>query len=319
MSGGYRLDQGGRINRARPVSFRLDGHHMQGFDGDSLASALVANGVRIVARSTRLRRPRGIMALGPEDPDGLFRVRDGHGSDPCARAGLVPLVEGMEAETLSGRAGPRLDPLAPVQALAGFLSAGFYCKTFKWPGWSWYEGAIWSMTGHGSVEAAPDPRRREMRHDSCDVLVIGAGPAGLAAARALAGAGRRVLLADARPQAGGSLLWEETRIDGQPGIDWAASVVAGLCANGHRWLPDTTATGAYEGGMFTLLQALRDDRGLVGERIWKLRARAVVLATGAHDRPMPFADNDRPGIFLARAVRGSSGATAWRLAGGLRS
>lgn len=301
---GFRLESGGRIDRMRRLSFTFDGRAMQGHPGDSLASALLANGVGIVARSFKYHRPRGIMAAGVEEPNAMLAIRDAHGAEPALRAGQVLLSEGLAARSVTGWPSARVDLLAPLTRLAApFMGAGFYYKTLKWPNWSWYEGAVRKAAGYGQPSGIPGNRLRETRHDSCAVLIIGAGPAGLAAAAALRGAGRRVFLVDDAPEPGGSLLWEEAQVDGRPAAVWAGETARGFETDGGVLLPDTFVTGAYEGNFFTLLQSLRDEGGVRGERLWKLRAEQVILATGAVDRPVVFHNNDRPGVFLSASVR----------------
>ncbi|MEP1424658.1 MAG: 2Fe-2S iron-sulfur cluster-binding protein [Yoonia sp.] len=301
---GFRLNKGGRIDRTRTLSFTFNGTRMQGHPGDTLASALVANGVGTLARSFKYHRPRGIYAAGVEDPNAMLAIRDGHGVEPGLRAGQVALVDGLAARSITGWPSAKFDVLAAGTKLAApFMTAGFYYKTLKWPNWSWYEEAVRKAAGFGALDGDADSRQREYRHDTCDVLVIGAGPAGLAAVRALQGSGHRVVLADHAPAAGGALRWEETKVDGAQGMSWAADTVAAFQADGGQLLLNTFVTGAYEGNFFTLVESRTDNKGLVGERIWKLRADQVVLATGAVDRPLVFQNNDRPGTFLSAAAR----------------
>ncbi len=301
---GFRIPEGGHVDRARPISFRFDGRALTGFAGDTLASALLANGVGTLARSLKNHRPRGIYAAEVEDPNAMLAVRDGHGYDPAIRAGQVLLTEGLDARSVTGWPSPGFDLIAPVtQALGRFMTAGFYYKTMKWPNWSWYEEAVRRATGFGHPDGSAEKRARAHRHDVCDVLVIGAGPAGIVAATALAQAGRDVILADQEPRPGGSLRWEAARIDGRPGYLWAEEAVARFTGAGGRYLPSTFVTGAYEGNVFTLLQSRPDARGVAGECLWKLRTGSCVLATGAVDRPMVFQNNDRPGVMLSAGVR----------------
>jgi sarcosine oxidase subunit alpha len=191
-----------------------------------------------------------------------------------------------------------------VQLFAKVLSAGFYYKTFKWPTWAWFEPFIERSTGFGKPRVGPETRTAHHRHTTCDVLIIGGGPAGLAAARALVGSGLSVVLAEDQPQLGGSLNWETVTIDGRSGGDWAHSVAGELTSDPNcTLLTSTVVAAAYEGTHFTLLQTITDARGVACEYLWKLRADKVVLATGMIDRPLLFAGNDRPGIMLSSAVR----------------
>lgn len=300
---GYRLPQGGRIDRTRRLAFSFNGRGMIGHPGDTLASALLANGVDLIGRSFKYRRPRGLFGAGYEDPGSMLAVRDGHGYDPAIRAGQVMLVEGMEAHSVSGSPSPAFDLGALAQLASGVLAAGFYYKTFKWPNWRYFEPLIRRATGFGAPRALSEHRFSQHHHAVCDVLVIGAGPAGLAAARALRNTGLRIVVADAHHALGGSLLWECARIDGMAARDYCAHVLADLDAAGVTLLPSTLVAAAYESNIFTLVQSLHDSHGRRGERLWRLQAAHVVLAAGMIDRPLLFDGNDRPGIMLSAAVR----------------
>lgn len=301
---GYRLASGGRIDRSKQIEFTFNGRKMHGHPGDTLASALLASGVGAIGRSFKYHRPRGIFAAGVEDPNSMLAIRDSHGHDPALRAGQVDLTQGLAATSVTGWPSPAFDAVSAFTRFAApFMVAGFYYKTLKWPNWSWYEESIRKAAGFGRPDDAPDTRIREYRHDSCDVLIIGAGPAGLAAASALHGAGRKVILADDAPWPGGSLLWEEAEINGISGADWADETVEALKRDGGVFLSGTFVTGAYENNVFTLAEKLRDAGGVLGERIWKIRARDVVFAAGAVDRPLVYQNNDRPGTLLSSAAR----------------
>lgn len=308
--GGFRLPQGGLIDRGRPLEFTFDSRPLSGYQGDSLASALMANGVRVVARSMKYHRPRGIFAAGLEEPNAMLAVRDGFGYDPAVRAGQVQLAQGMEVRSLTGWPALGFDLGAVAQAAGGLLKAGFYYKTFMWPTWWLYEPFIRRSTGFGRPDPTAPRRACDQRHASCDVLIVGGGVAGLAAAAGLLESGLRVVIADDRPRLGGALLWEPARIDGKTGADWAVACQGKLeAAENVQVLAATLVTGAYEGNFFTLLQTLpgSDGEGAKGgvkaECLWKVQARHVVLATGAVERPLVFAGNDRPGVMLASALR----------------
>ena len=301
---GFRLEQGGRIDRTRTFAFTYNGKRFTGHPGDTLASALLANGVELVGRSFKYHRPRGIYAAGVEDPNAMLAVRDAHGREPALRAGQVALVEGIEAGSVTGWPSPDFDLVAGFTRFAApFMTAGFYYKTLKWPNWSWYEEAVRKAAGFGAPDGSVDGRLREYRHATCDVLVIGAGPAGLAAVNVLKGAGRNIVLVDQAPVPGGTLRWEDAQIDGQDAAVWAEAVVESFRAENGQVLLNTFVTGAYEGNFFTLVEGLLDEGGLRGERVWKLRADQVVLATGAVDRPLIYQNNDRPGTMLSASVR----------------
>ncbi len=297
-----RLDAAGVIDRARALQFSWDGRPLTGFVGDTLASALLANNVRIVGRSFKYHRPRGIFGAWAEEPNAIVDVENGDSQEPDARATVVELREGMAARGVNARPDVAHDRYAAIDWLHRFLPAGFYYKTF-FPDWHRYEPRIRAMAGLGRVATTPDARRFETRSAACDLLVVGAGAAGLAAARAASGAGLSVILADDRIAPGGSLRWRDGMIDDQPAAAWAAATAEALAAQGVRVMPHTTVFGAYDHTTFGLLE--RRSTAAVGwseDRLWHVRARRAVLATGAIERPLVFPDNDRPGVMSADAV-----------------
>jgi sarcosine oxidase subunit alpha len=301
-----RLPAGGAIDRAAPIHFTWQGRRLTGYAGDTLASALLANGVRVVARSYRLHRPRGLWGAGAEEPNAVVDVTTDEGGgitahDPNARATLVGLRPGLAARAVNAWPCLHFDATAAIDLLHPFLAAGFYYKTFFPPHWPFWERRIRAVAGLGRVREEADRRNFETRHAHCDVLVIGAGPAGLAAARAAAAAGLGVLLVDDNPEPGGSLQWRAGSVEGATGAAWAAAALDG--AANVTWLANTTAFGAYDHGSFGLIE--RRDAAASGwarERLWLVRARHAVLATGAIERPLVFPDNDRPGVMSADAV-----------------
>jgi sarcosine oxidase subunit alpha len=306
----HRLDGGGRIDRRHPLGFTYDGARYEGYAGDTLASALLANGIHLVARSFKYHRPRGIFAAGAEEPNALVQLGTGALSEPNARATQVELFEGLSAASQNCWPSVRFDLWALNNLLAPLLPAGFYYKTFMWPESWWrrvYERMIRRAAGLGKAPTEPDPDRYEHMHAHCDVLVVGAGPAGLMAALAAGRSGARVILADEQTEFGGSLLAEP--VD-HPSAAWLRSVKAELAACPElRVLTRTTAFGYYDHNYLGLLERVRDHvppgaaPHLPRQRLWKVRARHVVLATGAIERPLVFAGNDRPGIMVASAVR----------------
>jgi sarcosine oxidase subunit alpha len=301
---GYRLPTGGLIDRSRTLRFTFNGRAMTGHPGDTLASALLANGVSIVGRSFKYHRPRGLYGVGLEDPSAILSVRDGHGFDPGISAGHVQLVDGLDARSFTGWPSVEFDLSALAQIGSSVLSAGFYYKTFKWPTWMFFEPLLVRATRLGRADKAPDKRSVQHRHLVADVLVIGSGPAGLAAARSLRGTGLKVVVADDQPRLGGSLLWEEMELDGVPGITWCRDVLIELHAHDDfTLLPSTMVTAAYENNVFTLVETLHDRSGRFAERHWTIKATHVLLATGMIDRPLLFEGNDRPGVMLSSSVR----------------
>jgi sarcosine oxidase subunit alpha len=314
MSAPYRLARGGRIDRSRPVRFTFDGKSYGGFAGDTLASALIANGVHLVGRSFKYHRPRGIMTAGSDEPNALVGVgADDSRYTPNLRATQVELHDGLVAESQNRWPSLSFDIGAANESVASFLPAGFYYKTFMWPAAAWsklYEPLIRRAAGLGRAPAEPDADRYTHVYAHCDVLVVGAGPAGLAAALAAARSGVKVIVCDEQAEMGGSLLTETTAtIDGKSAIDWVTAALGELAANPNVTLmPRTTAFGWYPHNFLGLCQRVTDhlasaDPRLPRERLWQVRAREVVLATGAIERPIVFPDNDRPGVMMAESAR----------------
>ena len=307
----YRLAAGGRIDRAQPIRFRFNGKAYQGFQGDTLASALLANGVRIVGRSFKYGRPRGIVADGAEEPNAIVQLGQGAATVPNLRATQIELYEGLTAHSVSGWPSVDVHLMSAVGLAAGLTPAGFYYKTFMWPKrlWMTYEHFIRKAAGLGQAPAEADPDRYDAFHQHCDVLVVGAGPAGLAAAAASAQTGARVIIADEQNEFGGSLLASGQTIDGEPAPAWAERAVAGLRAlNNVELLPRSTVFGYYDHNFLGIVERRGDHLGLTApdgarQRLHRVRAKQVILATGAIERPLVFGNNDVPGVMLASAVR----------------
>ncbi|MFP4538698.1 MAG: 2Fe-2S iron-sulfur cluster-binding protein, partial [Dichotomicrobium sp.] len=312
-----RLAAGGRIDRRKTVSFTFDGKTYEGFAGDTLASALLANGVHMVARSFKYHRPRGILGAGAEDPAALVQIgTDGARTDPNTRATEAEIYEGLTAQPQNCWPSLRFDLNTVNDLMSPFLPAGFYYKTFMGPPgkWSWFEPAIRRAAGLGKAPREPDPDRYESINRHCDVLVIGGGASGLMAALSAARSGARVILAEDTAELGGSLLSMnpgDTGIGGALPHEWVAQAEAELAEAAETLvLKRTTATGYYTDNLVFLHERLQDhlpdserDRDQPRQRIWRVRAGRVVLATGAIERPLAFDGNDRPGIMLAGAVR----------------
>ena len=281
------------------IPFTFDGRPYAGVAGDTIASALLANGVRIVGRSFKYHRPRGIWGAWTEEPNALADVTLDGRTTPNLRATTEPLAAGMAVRSVNAAPSAEGDRGAFLDRFSAFIPAGFYYKTFLWPDWHLFEPRIRAMAGLGRLD--PDNRPAAdwpQINATCDVLVVGAGPAGLAAAKAAAGAGRTVILIDDRPQAGGSLLHRGGTVDGMPGADWAATIAGDLASAGHRLLTGTTAYGIYDHDLVCAWQR-RPGRA---DAQWKIRAKRIVVTAGAIERPLVFADNDRPGVMSADAA-----------------
>jgi sarcosine oxidase subunit alpha len=313
MTQPFRLTEGGLVDRTQPCGFEFDGIGYQGYAGDTLASALLANGVHLVARSFKYHRPRGIVSAGVEETNALVQLAHGARTEPNARATQVELYDGLIAASQNRWPSLRFDISAINNVLSRLFPAGFYYKTFMWPStpkwWLRYEHVIRHAAGMGRAASEPDPDRYEHQYAHCDVLVIGAGPAGLAAARAAAASGARVMVCDENPLPGGSLLGEVDMIDGLSAAAWVARTQAELAANPDVvLLSRTTAFGYYDDNLVGLIERVTDHLPAPPahpprQRLWKVRAGAVVLASGAHERAIAYENNDLPGTLLAGAVR----------------
>jgi len=303
----FRLEKGGAIDRSAPLSFRFDGRPMTGFKGDTLASALLANGRMLVGRSFKYHRPRGVLTAGSAEPNALVTLRGAGGARPNTRATVVELFDGLEAASQNRWPSLEFDLGAVNGLFSPFLGAGFYYKTFMWPAKFWeklYEPLIRRAAGLGRADHAPDPARYEKGWAHCDLLVIGAGPAGLAAAVTAGRAGARVILADEQTEPGGTLLCADPG-DAEAGV--RAELLAELASlpNMHI-MSRTTVFGWYDDNVFGAVERASPHgagRAQPVERLWRIVARRAVLAAGAHERPLVFGGNDRPGIMLAGAMR----------------
>lgn len=310
MSQAFRIKNGGLINRDKKIRFQFNGKTYYGYEGDTLASALLANGVHFVARSWKYHRPRGIMTAGVEEPNAIVQLETGSYAIPNAKATRVVLYNDLIARSVNVEPSLEHDKMAFLQKLSRFLPAGFYYKTFMWPQkyWPLFEEKIRDAAGLGTVPKARDSDRYEKQFMHCELLVVGAGPAGLVAALTAGKAGVRVILVDEQAQAGGSLLYQDEFINGMPAVQWAADMQQQLQALPNvRYLPYATAFGYQDHNLLTVNQCLSDhlpvaDRKGTRERVLKIRAGKVILATGAHERPLVFANNDLPGIMLSGAI-----------------
>ena len=307
MNQPFRLPEGGLVDRSRSLGFSFNGGAMRGFAGDTLASALLANGRHFVARSFKYHRPRGIFSSGPEEPNALLTIGEGAAATPNTRATVVELADGLIARSQNHRGTLERDWLAVNDLLSPFLSAGFYYKTFMWPRSFWesvYEPAIRSAAGLGALSGEEDPDVYDKGFLHTDLLVIGSGPAGLMAALVAGRAGKRVLLAEEDFRPGGRLLAERLEVNGAPGHQWVSATLAELESFGHvRIMPRTSVFGAFDHGVHGALEQVNGTDGRPRQILWRIHAAHVVLAAGATERSIVFGRNDRPGIMLAGAVR----------------
>ncbi len=307
-----RLRDKGLIDRKRVIGFNFDGTRLTGYAGDTLASALLANGIRLVGRSFKYHRPRGILTAGSEEPNALVELRTGARREPNTRATTVELYDGLNAASQNRWPSLKYDLLSVNQLAAPIFGAGFYYKTFMWPAAFWekvYEPMIRRAAGLGRAAEAADPDHYEKANAFCDVLIIGAGAAGLSAALAAARSGARVILCDEDFRLGGRLLAERDEVDGKPAAEWAAEAEAELeSLPDCRILRRTTVFGVYDGGTYAAIERVNDNVPVPSDhaprqRLWRIVAKHSVLCAGAIERPILFGDNDRPGVMLAGAVR----------------
>jgi heterotetrameric sarcosine oxidase alpha subunit len=307
-----RIERGGAIERNTPLSFTFDGKAFTGYQGDTLASALLAAGVRLVGRSFKYHRPRGVLTAGSEEPNALVELRSGARREPNSRATVTELFEGLEARSQNHWPSLTFDLGAVSSLLAPVFVAGFYYKTFMWPAAFWekiYEPAIRRAAGLGRASLQADPDTYEKAHAFCDVLIIGAGPAGLAAALSAGRSGARVILCDEDFLSGGRLNGDAREIDGERGAVWAQRSHAELASMPQvRVMMRTTVFGVYDGNTFAALERVSDHVLIPAahqprQRFWKIIAKRTVLASGAIERPLVFSGNDKPGVMMAGAVR----------------
>ncbi len=307
-----RLAIGGLIDRTKALSFTFDQKKYIGFQGDTLASALIANGVSLMGRSFKYHRPRGALTAGSEEPNALVEMRSGSRREPNIRATVAELYEGLSATSQNRWPSLDFDVMAVNSLLSPFLAAGFYYKTFMWPASFWekiYEPAIRRAAGLGRPPEGDDPDHYEKSFAHCDVLVIGGGPSGLSAALSAGRSGARVILCDEGPLLGGRLLSDNRVIDHNSGLDWIKVTEAELASLPNvRIMRRTTVFGVYDHGVYGALEQINDHLAIPApfqarQRSYRIKAKNAVLAAGAIERPMVFGDNDRPGVMLGSAIR----------------
>ncbi|MEH6457368.1 MAG: sarcosine oxidase subunit alpha family protein [Cocleimonas sp.] len=310
------------INREKMFSFKFNGQTFQGYEGDTLASALLANGQILVGRSFKYHRPRGIFTAGSEEPNALIHLRTGAHQEPNARATVAELFNGLVATSQNHRGPLKYDLMAINDLMSPFLSAGFYYKTFMWPKVLWeklYEPVIRHAAGLGELSKLDDPDIYDKGFLHCDILIIGAGPSGLSAALAAGQAGSRVILADEDFQMGGRLNSETYEVAGMAGSEWVSNTIDALAAMDNvRLMKRTTVIGAFDHGIYSAVERKTDhllqSDGKPRQVLWKIYSKHAILSAGSTERPIAFPNNDRPGVMLAAAVR--SYANRWEVTPG---
>lgn len=293
--------EGGQIDRQTPLRFEFNRRQYKGFEGDTLASALVASGVSVFGRSFKYHRPRGIYARGCGEPNALMQIGTGGVSIPNVPATDIPLTNGLIARSVNAWPSLSFDLGEINDVLRQFFIAGFYYKTLMWPNWRFFEPFIRRAAGIGHAPDAPDPERYEARTLHCDVLVVGAGAAGLSAAQSARSFGADVAIVEQDAIAGGWLAWSGEKCGGRSGAEWTRDTAREICGeDGVRLLTRTMAVGYYDDNFLLAIQKTSAG-SRIRERLWRIKAKSVVLAQGATHCSIPFENNDRPGIICADA------------------
>ena len=312
MSQPFRLNKEGLINRNKKISFTFNGKKLFGYEGDTIASALIANGIHLVGRSFKYHRPRGFFGAGVEEPNAKVQVEFNGHSEPNVNATEMELVEGLSATSQNCWPSVNFDIGAINNFLKMFFPAGFYYKTFMWPKSFWYkiyEPFIRKAAGLGVASIEKDKERYEHKFEYCDLLVTGSGPSGLASAYAAAKNGAKVILAEDKPRFGGTLLTDDVSIDNLSGKDWAEKIISEL-----KSMPNVTVKnrsqvfGYYDHNMLVMFERVSDhlekkSKFIPRQRLWYIRAKETILSTGSIERPIVFGNNDTPGIFLSAAAK----------------
>lgn len=311
MSGSRLKNKGHFIDLGKPIKFTFDGKEYNGFQGDTLASAMIANGETILARSFKYHRPRGVYTAGPEEPNALVSIRSGGRIEPNCTATTVELYEGLDAYSQNAWPSLSFDVMAINQLFSPLLVAGFYYKTFMGTGqkfWHFCEHFIRRAAGMGKAGLEADPDRYEKTNVFADLVIVGAGPAGLSAALEAAPSGERVLLIDENVHFGGSLPEEQGRIDGKKPDVWAADVIVKLSEHENvSMMTRTTVYGYFDDDTLGAVQRVADHKAIPEnneprQRHLKIFAKRVIIAAGSIERPIVFDGNDTPGVMLANAA-----------------
>jgi len=308
----FRLDNIGLINRNKKISFKFNGNSYFGYEGDTLASALIANGVHLVGRSFKYHRPRGFLGAGVDEPYAIVQLYRNNETEPNVRATEQELFEGLEATSVNCWPSVNFDIGAINNFLNKFFPAGFYYKTFMWPKSFWYkvyEPFIRKSAGFGVASIKHDKERYEHKYEYCDLLITGSGPSGLASAYAAAKNGAKVILAEDKPRFGGSLLTSEANIGNQSGKEWADNIITEL-----KQMPNVIVKnraqifGYYDHNMLVMAERTNDHlpkskKFSPKQRLWYIRAKEVVISSGSIERPLVFGNNDTPGVVLSSAAK----------------
>ncbi len=312
MSQNYRLDKIGLINRNKKISFKFNGKKYFGYEGDTLASALIANGVHLIVRSFKYHRPRGFFGAGVDEPYAIVQLYRNNETYPNVRATEQEIFEGLEAKSVNCWPSVNFDIGAINNFFNKFFPAGFYYKTFMWPKSFWYriyEPFIRKSAGFGVVSIKHDQERYEHKYEYCDLLITGSGPSGLASAYAAAKNGASVILAEDKPRFGGTLLTSEVNIGNQSGKEWAEHIVAELKEMPNVILKNRAQIfGYYDHNMLVMSERINDHlpkskKYSPKQRLWYIRAKEVVISSGSIERPIVFGNNDTPGVVLASAAK----------------
>ncbi len=312
MPHNYRLDKIGLINRDKKISFKFNGKKYFGYEGDTLASALIANGVHLVGRSFKYHRPRGFFGAGVDEPYAIVQmIRDG-ATDPNVRATEQELFEGLDAKSVNCWPSVKFDIGAINNFLNIFFPAGFYYKTFMWPKSFWYyiyEPFIRKAAGFGSASTKHDTERYEHKYEYCDLLIAGSGPSGLASAYAAAKNGAKVILAEDKPRFGGTLLTSDVNIGNQSGKDWSENIISELKEMPNVIVKNRSQIfGYYDHNMLVMSERVTDhlpksNKFIPKQRLWYIRSKEVLISSGSIERPIVFGNNDTPGVVLSSAAK----------------
>ena len=312
MSQNFRLNTGGLINRDKPIEFKFNGKKYIGYEGDTLASALLANGIHLIGRSFKYHRPRGFFGAGVDEPNAKMQVEINGCSEPNINATEIELVNGLSASSQNCWPSVNFDIGAINNFLNRFFPAGFYYKTFMWPKSFWYreyEPFIRKAAGLGIASLEKDKERYEHKYEYCDLLVTGSGPAGLASAYAAAKNGAKVILAEDKPRYGGTLLTDDVTIDNLSGKDWSEKIISELKEMPNVIVKNRSQVfGYYDHNMMVMFERTGDHlekkpKYTPRQRLWYIRAKEVLLSTGSIERPIVFGNNDTPGVFLSAAAK----------------